>query len=530
MDLEEKMAERIAELIKSNECTKFLLSTIPIGIYRINARNRKMTFVTGDIASLMGYDPQDFIEDSTLWWKRIHPNDKERIVGDQAALFECGFNVREYRFMRKDGTYCWILDKQRLLCDKDKSPDEIIGIWLDITERKQLEIKDQLLHSVSQSIRESRDLNEALSSILTSICEFAEWDYGETWIPNDQETFLTFGSTCNYCAKDVDDLISFSKKMILPPNVGLPGKVWASGKSMWIDNQSALCKANRADILGGHGFKAALGVPIKSDNKVIAVVVFFSIESRAEDKGMAEMVSAVAEQLTPVIQRKKAKEEIEMSRKQLLNLSAYLQSLIEGERKHIAREIHDDLGQALTVLKMDTAWLQKRLPETEEALIEKVGAMSKLLGDTIKTVQRISSGLRPSLLDHAGLAESIKWYVKEFQERSGIRCSMNVKLGKGPIGKDISISIYRIFQELLTNSARHSGATEVMINLKKESGKLVLKVSDNGKGITKKQINTPESLGLIGIRERAEFLGGECEITGSLEKGTKVTVTIPLKE
>ncbi len=231
-----------------------------------------------------------------------------------------------------------------------------------------------------------------------------------------------------------------------------------------------------------------------------------------------------------ITEHKHAGEELRNSQEQLRSLTTYLQTVREEERKTIAREIHDELGQTLTALKMDLVWLGRRLPEEQESLLRKVKSMLELVDEDIKVVKRISTELRPGLLDDLGLISAIEWQVGEFQNHTGIECRVSIEPNDIVINQEVSITIFRILQETLTNVARHSDATRVRINLRKKDSRLVLKVRDNGKGITIEQISSPKSLGLLGMRERAYSLGGDVKISGMPGKATNVTVTIPVNE
>jgi signal transduction histidine kinase len=240
-------------------------------------------------------------------------------------------------------------------------------------------------------------------------------------------------------------------------------------------------------------------------------------------------LSKINEQLRQeVTERKRAEESIKRSREKLRNLSAHLESVREDERIRIAREIHDELGQLLTALQTDLSYLIIKLPDANELLIKRTKKMSKLIEKSIQTVQRISSDLRPPVLDELGIVPAIEWYAEEFQTRMGIRCTVCFNAEDIVMDKDCSTVIYRIFQEALTNVARHADATMVNTSMKKKEGMLTLKIKDNGKGITGEQLSSMKSFGIIGIRERACFVGGEAKIEGIEGKGTTVTVKIPL--
>jgi PAS domain S-box-containing protein len=233
---------------------------------------------------------------------------------------------------------------------------------------------------------------------------------------------------------------------------------------------------------------------------------------------------------TDISKRKRVEEELRKSEQQLRNLTAYVQKVAEIERTNIAREIHDELGQALTVLKIDLSWLKKKLPNGQNPMLEKTNTMLKITDRTIETMKRISSNLRPGILDDLGLAAAIEWQAEEFQKQTGINCKVAVDAKDITLDRDRNTAIFRIFQETLTNVARHAKATKVSVSLKEKDEQIKLTVKDNGRGITEEEITHPKSYGLIGITERAKILNGHSIIEGVRGKGTTVTVTIPIHE
>lgn len=232
--------------------------------------------------------------------------------------------------------------------------------------------------------------------------------------------------------------------------------------------------------------------------------------------------------LRDITERKHSEEELKNSREKLRNLAAHLNSVREEERKLIAREIHDELAQALTALKMGLVWLNKKLPEAKEALTEKIESMTNLIDRTIYTVRRISSELRPGLLDDLGLRAAIEWQAKEFEDRTGITCKVTFNTNTDNLDQERSTAIFRIFQETLTNVVRYAEATEVRASLEETPDMLIMKVKDNGVGITEDKILNSNSFGIIGMQERVLLLGGAIKIKGVHEKGTTVTASIPI--
>jgi signal transduction histidine kinase len=230
-----------------------------------------------------------------------------------------------------------------------------------------------------------------------------------------------------------------------------------------------------------------------------------------------------------IAERKQAEAQLRDSEERLRALTARLQSVREEERTTISREIHDELGQALTGLKMDLTWLSERIKVDSKPVAAKLKNMFELIDDTIRSVRRIASGLRPEILDEAeGLATAIGWQAKDFQARTGIRCKISLPSDIPALDQERTTATFRIFQELLTNVARHAEATRVDIAMKIDSRSLQLEVKDNGKGIGEAALRGPKSLGLLGMRERAALFGGDVRIAGAPGEGTKVTVSIPL--
>jgi len=226
-------------------------------------------------------------------------------------------------------------------------------------------------------------------------------------------------------------------------------------------------------------------------------------------------------------EREQAEEKLRRSHDQLRALTGHLQFVREEERTRIAREVHDELGQALTGLKIDLAWLSGRLLGAR-GLKLKIKTMSGQIDGTIQAVRRIATELRPGVLDSLGLAAAIEWQAAEFQERTGIRCETNLDLPETIWEQEFSTACFRIFQETLTNIIRHASATHVEVRLAQRERELILTVRDNGRGITEKEIVQPRSIGLIGMKERAAQVGGEISFLGLPGHGTTVTLRVPL--
>lgn len=233
--------------------------------------------------------------------------------------------------------------------------------------------------------------------------------------------------------------------------------------------------------------------------------------------------------ITDITANKRAQQGFERSQKELRNLSQRLQTIREEEKRHVAREIHDELGQFLTAIKIDLTLLKNELTEEQKPLRERAQTMGEQVDSTIKSIQRICMELRPQILDVLGLSEAVEWQCKEYEINTGTSCDLVAPKEKLNLDQDRSIACFRILQESLTNVTRHAQATRVIVELENRETCLVLKVEDNGKGINEEELSNPNSLGLIGMRERAFAFDGDVKITGRPGKGTTLTAEIPYK-
>jgi len=222
-----------------------------------------------------------------------------------------------------------------------------------------------------------------------------------------------------------------------------------------------------------------------------------------------------------------AEDELKGSREQLRQLFFYTQNIREEERARIAREIHDELGQQLTGLKMDVFWLGKQLQSPPAAIQDKMKGMIDLIDSTVRSVRRISSELRPGILDDLGLVAALDWQSNEFQKRTEIECRFQSETNEQHFEKNISTGIFRIFQETLTNVARHAEATKISSTLEQDNQTIILTINDNGKGFDEKQLSAKRTLGIVGMGERAAMMGGELKINSAPGKGTTTVLKVP---
>ncbi len=226
-------------------------------------------------------------------------------------------------------------------------------------------------------------------------------------------------------------------------------------------------------------------------------------------------------------EQREAQSQLRESRDQLRELSSALQTIREEEKARIARELHDELGQALTALKMDASAIAAELDTAQAVLRKRTDGMKQLIDATVASVRRISADLRPVMLDNLGLVPTLEWLTRDFSHRTGIYVDLDIPEENLGVGGDAATAIFRIVQEALTNVARHSGASEVSVRVNHEDGRVMVRIQDNGKGIEEQDTRKSRSFGLLGMRERAYVLGGDLKVARMPEGGTLIEAAIP---
>ncbi len=319
------------------------------------------------------------------------------------------------------------------------------------------------------------------------------------------------------CETDIDGNITFANRKALE-HWGYGGEDLERGVNVreLIASEGLKRAGASFEVLlrGGSGSSGEF-LALRKDGTVFPVQVYASSIARG-----GEVVGSRAV-LVDISDRKKAEQ-------QLHDLAAHIEEVREDERTGIARELHDQLAQALTAMKLDLAGM-KGLAERGKAIPpEKLAGTMGLIDETADDVRRISSELRPGLLDDLGLVAAMEWQLSQFGERSGLKCRLDARTDDSDLGRSRSTALFRIFQELLTNIGRHAGAAGVRVSFELDDGHYILMVADDGRGITEDEMTAPGSLGLIGMRERVRPFGGRIEIEGVPNGGTTVRVVVPV--
>lgn len=392
----------------------------------------------------------------------------------------------------KDGSVIWVSENARALKDSNATFIGYEGTMVDITARRK-----------SEEIIRKNEMQLAAAQQIAHLGSW-EWDIANNVFTASVELF-------RICGADPEDFDGTYEAFVNYVHKGDRG-LFSSTIQNALHNHKPFSVEHR------------IGCPDETSRTVLT-----QGEVLLNADGKPERIMGTALDITG---RKGAEEKMKRSHEQLRALSAHLQFVREEERTRIAREIHDELGQSLTGLKMDVSWLEKQLlrmkSEGTDPLIERISSVLKLIDGTIQTVREISSELRPAILD-LGVVPAIEWQAQEFQKRTGMACTFLSRIEQVDMDRDHSTAMFRILQETLTNVVRHANASAVEIKLEVEDGSLRLQVKDNGRGITDSEMSGGTSLGLLGMRERALIVGGKIDIEGSPNQGTTVSILIPLK-
>jgi signal transduction histidine kinase len=378
------------------------------------------------------------------------------------------------------------------------------------------------LFKISEIFQSARPLDELYNDIVEEICTATGFPIVTIAITDTKRQRISFRGAKGLPIPKGQSLLE------MPFEDTFSGTIVKTGKPLIIDHASEL-QDYRSTILEQLGAQTFIGYPMVVGGKIIGAISLAHANSIPLSEQTKRWIQTLANYVAALTERKQAEEELRNSHDQLRNLAAHLRSAVEDERKSIAREIHDELGQELSLLQLELGLVESRLRADQKELRKRTKVMSKLIDSAIQTIQRISSDLRPTLLDNLGIGAAVEWQTKEFQRRTKIACEVSIIPPEIKLDQDRSTALFRILQEALTNIARHAHATSVTVVLAERNAGVELTVIDNGIGIVPERIADARSFGLIGMRERVYQLDGTVTVTGTPREGTQVRVSIPRK-
>ncbi len=479
---ERKKAE--AEILRSRKLFQNLVENIS-GVYWVNDLETYQTlYISPSYETIWGLKCEDLYKNPADFINSVHP-------GDKAVLEEAHKNIGNtrkinisYRIVRPDGEIRWISAKTNVVQDAGGGKIEY-GYAEDITERKK---SMEELHLSEQKYR-LLFYNNPLPMWMVTIPDLRIIDVNEAAIKQygySREEFLQLSTKQLRPEEDVSDFLKEVAKM-------------------------------KPDVINVRAWRHK-----KKDGTVIHVETYshqIMYEGRMVWLGLSHDVT----------EQHKAKVLLQKSYEEIRQLASNLQSIREDERTNIAREIHDELGQQLTGLKMDMHWLNRKIQSTDEEINKKMKDSIELVNSTIATVRKIATDLRPSILDDLGLLAALEWQSEEFERRSGTKVVFTNEAGDISVVPHAATALFRIYQEVLTNIARHAVASQVNATLKSDDKSLYFSIRDNGVGFDVNSIKGKKTLGLLGIKERSLLIGGTYEIKSKPGQGSEIVISIPLE-
>ena len=491
---EQRLATR--ELRVSEERLRLATEASNVGLWEWIPGSREIYFSPASKRQL-GFENQDMFNRVDAWYELVHPDDRAETVRRVNATSHPPWPPyeNEYRVRHRDGSYRWFRARGAMLLDDRGQPLRLLGVIDDVTalregqqERERL-LEQQLLARAEADAAKARVLQviESVSDAFVAV----DGQWGFTFI--NQKAAQTF-------AQPASALI---------------------GKTLWEEIPAHLARTF------GPALRQAM-----TERTLVFLEGYDSVNQRWYETRIHPSEDGIAVFFNDISERKRAEAALRATEQQLHELLAQSRRDQERERIRIARQIHDELGQQLTGVKMDLRWLERKLsepglPPTLNPLLDRTVAASELNDQIIATVQRIAAELRPTALDHLGLVSALRQRAREFERRSGVRCSVQVVGAEPQPASSVANELFYIVQEALTNVARHARATQVEVAIGTQGNELVIDIRDDGEGIDPARIEGRHSLGLLGMRERALQCGGSLQVQRRHPMGTLVSVRVP---
>ena len=425
------------------------------------------------------------------WLDSVHPDDRDRVRAAWTAVIPGGqpFHL-EYRLRRADGHYRRVSDHGVPWTGRDGCPDGALGAAADVTDEAGGDPAAGSRNGGFRALLENaRDMTYRIALLPARRIEFVGGSVEAITGRTAEEFYATPGLTRD--SLHPDDLPVFDRLM------SEPGAAAATVVLRWVHPDGRVVSAEHR-----------------------RVPVYDRLGRQIAIEGMVRDVTSVLEN----------QQRLRDSEEQMRQLAAHVQTAREEERGRVARELHDEVGQTLTALKLEIGRVQAELSAQQmtPTLIDRMQSLIGLSDIGLGIVKRIATNLRPPTLDHLGLAEAIHWEARTFKARTGIRCHLRANKRRSALTAEQQTALFRIFQEALTNVVRHAQASAVNVSLTERGPHAELRISDNGRGISDGQAANPRALGLLGMRERAALVGGDFRIVGRAGRGTVVTVLVPV--
>ncbi len=479
-----------------------------------------------ELYRIYGFAPRSRPVTLELFLSSLHPDDRIRIRGEiEGAIERKGRFAYRERIIRPDGSIRVLDTIGEVVVGEEGTPVSLLGTCRDVTEEAARHLVHQRAERMQAGEREALEKlasGAPLESVLEVIVRFIEGI-----LPDAIASILLLDESG-------ERLRTGSAPNLPPPytraiegarigeKAGSCGTAAFRKEAVYVtDITTDPLWEDYRTLIAPYELRACWSVPIcTAEGRVLGTFAVYYREPRMPDVESRQVIERAAHVAGIAIERRQLDD-------QLRALSARIEQAREEERTHIAREIHDELGQALTALKLDVAWVARRANGNDDVRA-KLTDMANAADSIIQSVRRIAAELRPGILDAIGLRAALEWQAEEFTQRTGTPCVMHAEVGELQLDRDLATTVFRIFQEALTNVTRHASATRVDVRLWLERGNLRLEVADDGVGVPEIAPRA-STLGLLGMRERARRSGGECVVRRQVPRGTLVTLTVPLR-
>ncbi len=474
------------EVARERSLSASIIKSLP-GIFYLYNRHRKFLRWNKNFETVSGYSTDEVTQMNPLDF--FDEDEKKLLKNKIANVFKTGMDSVEANFLTKDRRKIPYFLNGFLA--NFEGEDCLIGVGIDIASRKVAE-------------KEVNDSNERFALVSKATNDIV-WDWNlltnEIWWGDSY--YLSFGYPRKKSVETIEE-------------------TW--DKNIHPDDKERVLKGINESIEKASFFWSDEYRFLKADKTVVQLFdrgyMLYDVNNKPY-----RMVGAMMN----VTKLKHTEQELRKSQVSLRQLTAHIQTVREEERTTIAREIHDELGQQLTCLKMDASWLNKKFNSDENETKNRLNGMISMIDETVKTVRRIASELRPGILDDLGLIAAIEWQSREFAKHANIEAQYKSDVWDVSIDKKIATGVFRVYQESLTNVARHSNATIVETLLSVNNNMLTLRVHDNGIGFDLAAAQQKDTLGLLGMKERVMMFGGEIDFESGTDKGTTITIKAPLE-
>jgi PAS domain S-box-containing protein len=513
-------------LTESENRQAAILNSVPVILYTLEQRGEQTrpTWMSPNVEQITGFAPHQFIADPPLWFSRIHPDDRAAVLNQVRALDQPASIPIEYRWQCADGSYRWFLDR----IERTKpGATEFAGTWLDITKRKRAEEEEhalrllaEVLRDTAESFNNTLDADQVFKYLLMNV---------ERLVPCD-------GVNVVLAVEGLPRIFAWQGyEKFTPPNLGSdlaamdsrPSflRIAETGQPLLIPDtaQSDLWEPG----LASSWVRSFIGMPIRAQGRTVGFLNMDSATPGYFNATHVARLKAITDQASVALSNAQLFAETRQKAERLRLLSRRLVEAQEIERARIARELHDEIGQTLTALMVNLHYIERHFQEP--AMIQERTADAKhLTNNALVGLHQLVTDLRPISLEHQGLVSALRQYTESFSRQHQVPVEFDeIGLGETRLPDELEIAVYRIVQEALTNVARHAHAQTAQVLLTQRAGMVSVLIWDNGIGFDPDNPGWKNRMGLVGMRERAEMLGGRFTLESQSGTGTTVRVEVP---